>query len=258
MSVDEALLERAVGDEEFPPTLRLYRWSRPTLSLGRAQELPAGRGLTALDALGVDLVRRPTGGLAVLHDVEWTYSVVARLEAFPGSTSVLGGYERIATALRDAVARLGAVVDDGAPAGDDKPDVASCFAWRSHHEVAAAGRKLIGSAQRRRRDAFLQHGSMPLRLSAERLQRVLGEPVDPADFTDLERVVGGPIEPARLVRAIREAFSAHFGALTSTALSNEERQRAVELYSWKYVSTAWLEQATTGEREQRWGPAWTV
>ncbi|HTE21113.1 MAG TPA: lipoate--protein ligase family protein, partial [Armatimonadota bacterium] len=158
MAVDEALADsvRAGG----PPVLRVYRWSPPCLSLGRNQP-SGGYDRDEIARRGLDVVRRPTGGRAVLHHRELTYSVAA-------PQGVLGGprqaYSAINRALVAGLARLG-VPAHLQPAGEQRaplPSLAPCFEQPVEGEVTAAGRKLVGSAQRTDRGVLLQHGSLPI------------------------------------------------------------------------------------------------
>ena len=153
MAVDHALAACARGGEGV---LRLYRWSRPTLSLGRNE--PAGAyPLDAVRARGADVVRRPTGGRAVLHDAELTYAVVA-----PVGWGARAAYRAINLALAGALRALGAPVALSGEARPLAPDAGPCFGAPAPGEVVAAGRKLVGSAQARIGGALLQHGSILL------------------------------------------------------------------------------------------------
>lgn len=161
MAVDEAILEAVVGGDSRP-TLRFYGWSPPCLSLGRNQPL-AEANRAACRAAGIDLVRRPSGGQAVLHAGELTYAV-ALLESDPRSEGgVLGGYRRLSQGLLAGLRKLGIdavqAVDARKPDGPPSP---ICFDRPSEYEITFRGRKLIGSAQWRRRGGVLQHGSLPL------------------------------------------------------------------------------------------------
>jgi len=185
MAVDEAIL-RAVAAGSVPPTLRFYAWDPACLSLGRAQPV-ADVDLPALRAAGFDLVRRPTGGAAVLHVDEVTYAVAAPL-GMPGlGRAVLEIHSAIAEALAGTFRALGVDVDFG---GDGVPQEFACFSGAGGHEMTVEGRKLVGSALRRGRNAFLQHGS------------VLGSP----SHLDLTDFIAGADEDAR--RASREALEA--------------------------------------------------
>jgi len=157
MATDVALLEHARRTGET--TLRVYAWSRPTLSLGRHER---ARGLFAADVLeadGVDVVRRPTGGRALLHHREVTYSVTAPI----GATSQRESYEAINFLLLDALAVLGVAASEARPAQRPlRPEGAACFAEPGAGELVVDGAKLVGSAQLREDGAFLQHGSILL------------------------------------------------------------------------------------------------
>lgn len=241
MAVDEALLDGSVG-AGGPTTLRLYGWQPAALSLGVHQ--PSAHEPRFLRDEGIQLVRRPTGGLAVLHEHELTYSVTGSLRsaAFPGA--VLDTYLRIAEALVLALALVGveatiAERHERAPGSPRLPGVAACFGSTSAHEIQVDGRKLIGSAQVRRRGAFLQHGSIPFTSDPLRLARAIGDDTGER-ATDLERALGRPPDPAALNAALIRAFERRFdAALLPDELTDEERQAATLLYSWKYLSGAW-------------------
>ncbi|MBL8145100.1 MAG: lipoate--protein ligase family protein, partial [Anaerolineae bacterium] len=159
MAVDEALL-RSVGAGDAPPALRLYDWQPPTLSLGFGQALrdvDEGR----LAERGWGLVRRLTGGRAILHVDELTYSITLPPGHPLARGSVVESYQRISAALGAAARALGAPVQAERAAGLGLGS-AVCFETPSHYELTVNGRKLAGSAQARRNDGLLQHGSLPL------------------------------------------------------------------------------------------------
>jgi lipoate-protein ligase A len=159
MAVDEALLQTAGGGE--PPTLRLYRWSEPTLSLGYFQRA-ADRRLHPASA-GCEMVRRSSGGGAILHDRELTYSFVTP-QTGRGSPQAETLYGVFHESLIEALGRLGvtarlvAAPDGRSPA--EQPFL--CFQRRSRGDVVADQAKVVGSAQRRRSHGMLQHGSILL------------------------------------------------------------------------------------------------
>jgi lipoate-protein ligase A len=261
MAVDEALLESRVnGDEHQPTTFRLYSWSPPALSLGRGQAQVGAHAPDYLREQRIDLVRRPTGGLAVLHEFEVTYCICGplRREPFPGG--VLDTYRRLASVWLAALERLGLVANSvpeqkKSPAGRPQPTGASCFAIPSAHEITVEGQKLVGSAQLRRRGAFLQHGSILLRSDPQRLARATGDAEASERFTDLEQALGRKVERQELEGALISALENEFSAtLEKGELTAEEMETATRLYGWKYCSTAWTYDARIGERERRWGP----
>ncbi len=161
MAADMALLQ-AVGAGLTAPVLRLYAWSPPCLSLGYGQHVSeADRGRLA--ALGWGIVRRPTGGRAILHTDELTYSVALPADHPLAAGSVVESYRRLSAALLAALALLGAAPRAEPKQGDDThPEGPVCFEVPSHYEITVGGRKLVGSAQVRRSGGVLQHGSLPL------------------------------------------------------------------------------------------------
>lgn len=159
MATDHALARALDGEEAV---LRLYGWAVPTLSLGRNEPALGRYDGEAVRSRGIGLVRRPTGGRAVLHHREVTYAVVAPLRSFGG---LRAGYVAINRALARGLRELGAPVTlagAGAPGSRLPPDAGACFRAPAEGEVVAAGRKLVGSAQARIGGALLQHGSILL------------------------------------------------------------------------------------------------
>ena len=156
MALDEALMARAARTGEA--VLRIYGWSRPTLSLGRNQTARGKYDLALARERGVEFVRRPTGGRAVLHHREVTYSVTAPA-ALLGS--LRESYTSINRLLLEGLRRLGVDASEADPAGvAPRPGVAPCFVVPVKGEIVAGGRKLVGSAQVRENDTLLQHGSV--------------------------------------------------------------------------------------------------
>ncbi|MEO7963750.1 MAG: biotin/lipoate A/B protein ligase family protein [Gemmatimonadaceae bacterium] len=156
MALDEALMERARRSEEG--VVRVYSWSAPTLSFGRNQIALGTYDASLANARNISVVRRPTGGRALLHYREITYSVTAA--TVPGE-SLRHSYDMINAALVDALKLMGiaasvATTRVRAP----RPGVAPCFEEPTRGELTLEGRKLAGSAQIRDRGAYLQHGSI--------------------------------------------------------------------------------------------------
>jgi lipoate-protein ligase A len=156
MARDTALQARAAKTSET--VFSVYSWTRPTLSFGRHQPAAGLYDVERIQAAGLDVVRRPTGGRAILHDREVTYSVTAPLE---NAEPLREAYSRINRILLDGLARLGVVAglatpSDRAPAPSNRP----CFETPGEGELVADGAKLVGSAQWRDGGALLQHGSI--------------------------------------------------------------------------------------------------
>ena len=244
MAVDEALVE-AVDRGDSPPVLRLYRWEPACLSLGFAQPLAAADAAFCA-ANGVDLVRRPTGGRAVLHHLEQTYCVLARLGDGRFTTDLQAAYQGICTALVAGLRELGAPAGlAGVPAGGYiKPTEAiPCFVGPASGEVVAGGRKLIGSAMRRHNRSILQHGSLlegwDSRLQAGCLGLLDDSSLRPV-VTTLGELMGVTPDPARLVAALVGGFETTFGiAFEASSLTAAERARAAFLAAERYGHERW-------------------
>lgn len=251
MAVDEAILEH-IHRGESRPTLRLYAWAPPCLSLGYAQPF-ADVDLDRLRARSWEVVRRPTGGRAILHTDELTYSVTAPADDPVTAGSVLESYNRIARALLRALLSLGLPVQveehAAAPSGPANP---VCFEVPSSYEITVAGRKLIGSAQARRREGVLQHGSLPLGGALERITQALVFPDEQARglaadrllgrAVTVETVLGRVVEWETAAQAFASAFSAELGLRFEEAqLSPSESVRAAELVETRYAHPSWTE-----------------
>src|SRR5438552_9806411 len=203
MAIDAALLDRANG--EGLSFLRLYRFDPPCLSLGRNE--PAARyDHTEIARRGLDVVRRPTGGGAVWHEHEVTYAVAAPVAAFGSLRNAYHTiHQRIAAALRSLGADVTLAPHQPPRSGRvDQP--ASCFATPVGGEVLVAGRKLVGSAQVRKRSAFLQHGSILLDGSQEVVTAITRKPQAASAETTLARALGRPVTFEEVADAIVAAW----------------------------------------------------
>ena len=198
MRRDRELLEKAALGAR--PALRLYRWSRPTLTLGHGQALESATDPAALAALGVPWVRRPTGGRALLHlPDELTYAFAAP----PGfERGVRNAYLRVMGCIRTALAAF--VPLDPAPTGplprEPRAPRLPCHAVSTGHEITAGGRKLVAGAQRWRRGAFLQHGSIPWTVNRGLTNSLAGlpadSPVQAVGLAELPRTGSGRTPPS--------------------------------------------------------------
>lgn len=217
MATDEALLRRA--REAGAALYRVYSWSRPTVSLGRNQP---GRGRYDLErarAEGIDFVRRPTGGRAILHHREITYSVAAPLAGFGSLRESYRGVNRL---LREALRRLGVDAREAdMPTRAPVPTVAPCFETPVAGELVAGGRKLVGSAQVRDADVFLQHGSILVDDDQHILTELLGDGQSSPPPATLRALTGREVTPHELAAALAEAIDARDGA-TPCALEPDQ------------------------------------
>jgi lipoate-protein ligase A len=245
MALDEALLRICADDPaRFRPALRLYAFDPACLSLGRFQPA-AAVDLDACRAHGVDLVRRPSGGRAVLHDRCLTYALIAPADAPPFVGGVRASAERIGRALAAGLRRLGAAIAT-APSPPRGRRPADCFAVPSTGEIVSAdGGKLAGSAQVRRGGAALHHGTVRLRVDAGDVTPLLrGEPgpaarpsVAPAA---LDALCGRPVGFDDAARAITAGFEDLFGAtLEASPCSATEDECAAALERTVYRDAGW-------------------
>lgn len=172
MAVDQAIATACAAGESLP-TLRFYRWQPPAISLGRHQALTE-INVAAAEALGYGIVRRSTGGRAILHTDELTYSVAAPADEPRVKGGVMDAYLRLSNALVAGLQLVGLQADKAGADTRVGADVsAACFEVPSAYELTAGGRKLMGSAQSRRAKYVLQHGSLPLVGDITRLINVL-------------------------------------------------------------------------------------
>jgi lipoyl(octanoyl) transferase len=249
MAVDEAVLE-AVARGEHPPTLRLYAWDPPCLSLGVAQPV-ADADRAALARRGWDLVRRPTGGRALLHTDELTYAVAAPAQHPLLAGGVLPAYQRLSAALLDALRQLG--LPAAAQQAQDAQGPGAnpvCFEVPGAFEIRAGDRKLIGSAQVRRAQGVLQHGSLPLEGDIGRVCAVLALGDDDARAQAAARLRrrAATVESVLGRRAAWEeaaqAFAAGFARALAidwieAPLSAAEHARAAVLAEARYGHARW-------------------
>lgn len=244
MAVDEAVA-RSVGDGLAPATLRFYAWSAPTVSFGYLQRTLAGVDIEACRCQGIDIVRRITGGRAVLHADELTYSVAVPLVGPWSSLSVPDTFDRICRGLMAGLKRLGltASLGESRVPPRDGPEVGACFLLRRMPAILVGGRKLVGSAQRRWDRFLLQHGSIVLDFDPRLHQSVFPAwpHADPtAGVTSLRAILGALPSMADLVAALSAGWSEVVGVpCVPGDLLAEEREAAEGLVPGRYGTCAW-------------------
>ncbi|MCJ7811380.1 MAG: lipoate--protein ligase family protein [Dehalococcoidia bacterium] len=225
MAVDDAILTLC-GHGHSPPTLRLFRFRPVCLSLGRFQAAPPE---TCRDD-GLEVVRRPTGGRAVLHRGDICYSIIAPTGHPLVAGSIHQSYAKIARALAEGLAILGLPPLQEAAAQVRLPEGDWCFEAIAPHELALDGSKLVGSAQLRREGILLQQGSI-------RLASLGGQP---SVAMSLEEALGRRVPRREMARALVEGFSRAWGVqFRRGRLTAEEEQLAQRLEREKYADPAW-------------------
>jgi lipoate-protein ligase A len=240
MAVDEHLFRLA---ERSPRTfLRFYQWERPTASLGYSQEADKVVDTAFCAAHGIDVVRRMTGGKLVLHHREVTYSV-ASSDAAVFTETLRESYRLISRALLGGLAILGvaARLAETSP-GNYIRGTMPCFAFPARDEIEIGGRKIVGSAQKRTGDVFLQHGSIPLEKDEALLAAVSapGETAESLGMTSLSEALGRPIDFDAAVGPFVQGFADLFGAsFERFSLSPDDLGAVRTLQASKYASDDW-------------------
>jgi len=236
MALDDALLARARTTGET--VLRVYTWSRPTLSLGRNQAANGFYDPERARLQGVEILRRPTGGRAVLHHREITYSVTAPT----ANAGLRDSYNRINRLLLHALNALGVNAQiAGAIGRSPRPDNAPCFEAATVGELTTGGRKLVGSAQWREDGALLQHGSILIDDDQQLIGTLSREPQEPTHpLATLRESLGRAPEPSEL-----------FSALEHAVLDREDKSASALL-----LDSALRDAATAREDHYR-SPHWT-
>ena len=256
LALDEAVF-RLAREGKSPPTVRFYAWSPPAVSVGYFQRWERQIDPEACRRQGVGVYRRITGGRAVLHRDEITYSVVCADAGELFGQGLQSSCRTIASALAEGVRLLGVEAELAPPSsGKDSRRAArnpSCFAASSGHELGAGGRKLAGSAQKREGDDFLQHGSILVSRHDEEFRSLLRSSANSsaADFgmTSLEELLGRRPAWPELAAALAEGFLRILGVpLEEGEPTGEERNLAEELEKSRYLSPDWNGSAPASER----------
>ncbi len=251
MAVDESILEHTACGDSLP-TLRLHNWKPPCLSLGRSQPY-SDVDVNALKTNGWDLVRRITGGRAILHTDELTYSIIVPKENLHVSGTLLESYQHLAQGLLTALESLdvNAKMNKKKKAQNTQNNPV-CFETPSAYEITAGGKKLIGSAQARQKGSVLQHGSLPLTGNLARVTEALSFP--DAKFrqiaaeklleraSTLKSALGQEIAWDTVSKSFIHAFETVLDIqLKRDELSLSEIIRVAELIQNKYAHPDWTE-----------------
>jgi lipoate-protein ligase A len=248
MALDHALACRL---EPGQGVVRLYGWARPTVSLGRNEPARGLYRMEAVSSAGLGLVRRPTGGRAVLHAGELTYAVVAPLGAWGGLREAYFGVHRaLAAALRDLGVAAEVVGAGSAPVGSGGVaalDAGPCFQAPAPGEIVVGGRKLVGSAQARLDGALLQHGSILVEDDQALLTKIRGGEDDeqgahgprgvaPVTLRELAGHVGIDELADGVARSLRDGLG---GGWRSEGYRPSEVETAEQLEAERYARDSW-------------------
>jgi len=262
MAVDEAIMI-AHREGLVPPTIRFYQWSPPAVSLGYFQDLKKEIDVDACQHLGIDIVRRSTGGKAVLHDKELTYSFIIRENHSLVNDSILETYKKISGGIIRGLSYLG-IIAELVPLREKlksdslhkrgKSEIrhsdfkSICFSIPSQYEVQVEGKKIVGSAQVRKSEIVLQHGSLLIELEKDKLFSVFNFPSAQIreklktrfKATSLEEILKRKINFSELSEILPRGFEEEFGVkLTEGKLTEEEEKISKELLENKYSTYEW-------------------
>jgi lipoate-protein ligase A len=256
MAMDEALF-RVLQEQGGPPVLRFYGWEKPSLSVGYSQDLRDGINLRYCRQSGIDVVRRPTGGKAVLHDRELTYAVVSREKPPFTPAGLIRNYQAIGLCLIRGFSALGIDVRmAGDKPGNEKDVIKNrrpvCFAVPAPFELLSRGRKICGSAQVRSRGCFLQHGSILLEFDGAMNGLVFANPHDlgndcPGDdmesrITSVRAETGASIEAETLSAVMERAFLDVWNIrFMEGEPTMKEQELKKDLMRNKYTNPSWNE-----------------
>ena len=242
MALDEAIAAE-VRKGAAPPTLRLYGWDRPSLTLGCFQKT-SDINIEYCRSHNIPLVRRPTGGRAILHGDELTYSFSTKTDREPFSRGLLDSYRRISAAFSIALKKIGVSAESKKKREKGRVLGRSplCFQSSSYGELLLENKKLVGSAQKRWSDGLLQQGSIPYLSHDEELKGIFGAEKT-ASLRECMNTLSD-ILPSfnrdEFRKAVVSSFKEAFGVrLLLSAPSQEESLLAGELQHRKYLQAHW-------------------
>ena len=253
MATDEAIMS-SYAAKLVPPTIRFYGWQPAAVSIGYFQHGEREINFAACREQGIDVVRRLTGGRAVLHAQELTYSIIVGEDYPDMPMTITASYRYLSHGLLLGLAKLGLTAEMTKPQSAyahkiPQPTSAACFDAPSHYELTVNRKKIIGSAQVRKHGVILQHGSILLAFSAEQLAGILQANSEEKDKTcsmlknrvmDLQTALNRNVtwDEARL--AMEAGFAEALGIeLAEGELTALEKETAGELSVTKYAQDAW-------------------
>ncbi|NCO24081.1 MAG: lipoate--protein ligase family protein [bacterium] len=262
MAIDEAIMI-AHREGLVPPTIRFYQWSPAAVSLGYFQDLKKEINIKVCQDLGIDMVRRPTGGKAVLHDQELTYSFIIKENDPLVNDSILETYKKISGGIIRGLSYLGikaelvplrGKLENHLLGRSDKARIhhldfkSICFSVPSQYEVQVEGKKMVGSAQVRKGGVVLQHGSLLIKLEKDKLFSVFNFPSvqiieklkSKFKATSLEEILKKKIDFSELSNILPHGFEEEFGVrLVESKLTESEEKISKVLLENKYSTYEW-------------------
>jgi lipoyl(octanoyl) transferase len=250
MAIDEAIF-RENQRIDSPPTLRFYSWSPPSVSLGYFQITRKEINVEACRRHSVDIVRRPTGGKAVLHENDLTYAVIASEHNPLFPPDILGTYKVISSCIAEGLSELGieAEMEGGGRSSQTDPLKAACFSSPSRYELLAKKKKICGSAQLRSKGVFLQHGSILVDFDPVKTCAILLSEESERDWqieklrgsvTSIYEQIGTAVPTENICHVMKKSFEKRLDIeLVEGCLTPEEESLKLRLMNNKYMNDKW-------------------
>ncbi|MBM7097306.1 lipoate--protein ligase family protein [Bacillus sp. H-16] len=255
MALDEKLMDWH-REGKIPPAVRFYGWNPATLSVGYFQKAKKEIDMDAVNRHGLGFVRRPTGGRAVLHEDELTYSVIVSEDHPQMPDTVTEAYRVISQGLLEGFLELGLDAGFSIPRTEEErnnlknPRSAVCFDASSWYELVVEGRKIAGSAQTRQKGVILQHGSIILSLNEDKLFDVFNYPNDRVrermqrSFKNkavaIEELLGKKVPVEKAKKVFKEGFEKGLNVRLEHIVLSDEQEKEVQVLAYrKYGTDDW-------------------
>lgn len=241
MAIDEAIficVKRGIS----PPTLRLYGWKTPSVSIGYFQDPAQELNMDTIRKEGYEVVRRPTGGRAIFHEEEITYSVSATIDVHKDFETLSTTFLTISRCFLRALELIGIKAELASLKKGNKGS-SLCFSSTSLYEICVNGEKLIGSAQRRDGSSFLQQGSFLIGFDFEKNSKIFPDLYSSKyrhKIGYLKKYISRNLELKVIEEAIVKGFEEELGArLIKSKITDEEKKVAKQLFENKYTKDTW-------------------
>ena len=241
MAVDEAIFI-TTKEKNLSPTLRFYQWRPSTVSIGYAQNVGEEVNLKECKRLKMDVVRRYTGGGAIFHDDELTYSFISKTDGYQHFNDLLASYKQVCWGIIKGLSELGISVKFREVRNKlSSREKVPCFMANSKHDLIVNEKKVLGNAQRRTKEVFLQQGSLPLSYNFNLINRIFpGSNGFKNRATSISEILDQEISLEEIKEKLLFGFTSHFSVnFKEGALSEEEQSLARKLFKEKYSSPEW-------------------
>lgn len=247
MAVDEAIFI-TTKEKNLSPTLRFYRWRPSAVSIGYAQNVGEEVNLKERKRLKMDVVRRYTGGGAIFHDDELTYSFISKTDGYQHFDDLLASYKQVCWGIIKGLSELGISVKFREVRNKlSSREKVPCFMANSKHDLMVNEKKVLGNAQRRTKEVFLQQGSLPLSYNFNLINRIFpGSNGFKNRATSISEILDQEISLEEIKEKLLFGFTSHFSVnFKEGTLSEEEQSLARKLFKEKYSSPEWNNRVKT-------------